>query len=59
MSRVGDDCICSRCSECGSMLEEYSDEEIGLLIINLATFIHREPAMAAPFLPEILTCVSK
>ncbi|XP_055384456.1 protein unc-79 homolog isoform X2 [Condylostylus longicornis] len=58
-SRVGDDCVCLRCSECGSMIEEYSDEEIGLLIIILGTFIHREPSMAAPFLPEILTCVSK
>lgn len=57
--RVGDDCVCERCSECGAMKEEYSDDEIGLLIISLGTFIHREPALAAPFLPEILAIVSK
>ncbi|XP_055852716.1 protein unc-79 homolog isoform X5 [Episyrphus balteatus] len=58
-SRVGDYCVCERCGECGAMLEEYNDEEVGILIIILGTFIHREPAMAAPFLPEILTIVSK
>lgn len=41
------------------MLEEYSDEEIGIMVIILGTFIHREPALAAPFLPEILTIVTK
>ncbi|XP_059622044.1 protein unc-79 homolog [Phlebotomus argentipes] len=57
--RVGDDCVCGRCGECGAVLEEYSDEEIGILIIILGTFIHREPSLAAPFLPEILLVVSK
>ncbi|XP_058979221.1 protein unc-79 homolog isoform X6 [Musca domestica] len=57
--RVGDYTVCDRCSECGALLEEYTDEEIGLLIVILGTFIHREPAMAAPFLPEILTIASK
>lgn len=51
--------ICHRCSECGVEIEEYSDEEIGIMIIILNTFIHREPALAATFLPEILTTVSK
>lgn len=51
--------ICHRCSECGAALEEYNDEEIGIMIIILNTFIHREPALAAAFLPEILTTVSK
>lgn len=41
------------------MLEEYSDEEIGIMVIILGTFIHREPALAAPFLPEILSTVTK
>lgn len=57
--RVGDDCIVERCSDCGAMKEEYSDDELGLLIISLSTFIHREPALAAPFLPEILQIVAK
>lgn len=41
------------------MLEQYSDEEIGIMVIILGTFIHREPALAAPFLPEILATVTK
>ncbi|XP_046804229.1 protein unc-79 homolog isoform X2 [Lucilia cuprina] len=57
--RVGDYTVCERCSECGALIEEYTDEEIGLLIVILGTFIHREPSMAAPFLPEILTITSK
>lgn len=57
--RVGDDCIYDRCSECGTIKEEYSDEELGLCIITLGTFIHREPALAAPLLPEILGIVTK
>lgn len=58
-NRVGDDCVSHRCSECGVLLEEYSDEEIGIMVIALGTFIHREAAIAAPFLPEILTIVTK
>ncbi|XP_011310336.1 protein unc-79 homolog isoform X3 [Fopius arisanus] len=57
--RVGDDCIYDRCSECGTVKEEYSDEELGLCIITLGTFIHREPALAAPLLPDILGIVTK
>lgn len=40
-------------------MEEYNDEEIGIMIIILNTFIHREPVLAAPVLPEILTIVSR
>ncbi|XP_038110168.1 protein unc-79 homolog isoform X5 [Culex quinquefasciatus] len=58
-SRVGDECICERCSECGAIKEEYTDEEMGIMLIILGTFIHREPALAAPFLPEILTIISR
>lgn len=58
-SRVGDDSVCHRCSECGVMFEEYSDEEIGIMVTILGTFIHREPSLAAPFLPEILSTVTK
>lgn len=54
-----EDKICHRCSDCGAEIEEYSDEEIGIMITILNTFIHREPSLAAPFLPEILTIVSK
>ncbi|KAJ8981492.1 hypothetical protein NQ317_007018 [Molorchus minor] len=57
--RTGDDCVNERCSECGTVKEEYSDEEIGLCIVTLGTFIHREPALAAPMLPDILSIVAK
>ncbi|KAK5639447.1 hypothetical protein RI129_011939 [Pyrocoelia pectoralis] len=57
--RSGDECITERCSECGMVKEEYSDEEIGLCIVTLGTFIHREPSLAAPMLPEILNIVAK
>lgn len=57
--RIGDECVNDRCSECGTVKEEYSDEEIGLCIVTLGTFIHREPALAAPLLPDILSIVSK
>lgn len=51
--------ICHRCSECGAVLESYNDEEIGIMIIILNTLIHREPSLAASFLPEILVTVAK
>ncbi|XP_015191031.1 PREDICTED: protein unc-79 homolog isoform X6 [Polistes dominula] len=57
--RIGDDCVYDRCSDCGTVKEEYSDEELGLCIIILGTFIHREPSLAAPLLPEILSVVTK
>lgn len=51
--------IIYRCCECGLIKEEYSDEELGLCIIVLGTFVHREPSLAAPFLPDILNAVTK
>lgn len=53
------DLIFYRCSECGAVREEYSDEELGLCIVVLGTFIHREPALAAPLLPEMLSTIAK
>nr|XP_040575380.1 protein unc-79 homolog [Lepeophtheirus salmonis] len=57
--RVGEDAVVDRCSQCGQIKEEYSDEEIGLCIIILNTFINREPGLAAPLLPEILLTVTR
>lgn len=48
-----------RCSECGIIREEYSDDEMGLCIIVIGTFVHREPALAAPILHEILSVIAK
>ncbi|KAF8766719.1 Protein unc-79 like protein [Argiope bruennichi] len=57
--RIGDDMVIERCTECGAVIEEYSDEEIGLCIVILSTFVHREPAMAAPLLPKMLRIVAR
>lgn len=57
--RVGEDTVCDRCMECGAVREIYTDEEMGLFLIIIGTFIHREPAIAAPYLPDILQIVSK
>ncbi|XP_039288508.1 protein unc-79 homolog isoform X2 [Nilaparvata lugens] len=57
--RIGDDCLIDRCGECGAPKEEYSDEELGLCIVIIGTFIHREPALAAQMLPDILTIIAK
>ncbi|KAJ8708993.1 hypothetical protein PYW07_008819 [Mythimna separata] len=51
--------LCYRCAECGTAVEQYSDEELGLCIIVLATFVHREPAAAAGMLPQLLHNVSR
>ncbi|XP_050313784.1 protein unc-79 homolog isoform X3 [Anthonomus grandis grandis] len=57
--RIGEDCVKERCSECGTVREIYSDEEVGLCIVALGTFIHREPSIAAPLLPDMLSIVAK
>lgn len=57
--RVGDDVACHRCSKCNAPFEEFSEEELGLCIVIISTFVHREPALAATMLPEILRCNSK
>lgn len=48
-----------RCPECNVVLEQYDDETIGLCIIVLATYIHREPSLATPLLLESLIAVSR
>lgn len=54
-----EEAVPERCPECALALEHYSDEELGLCIVLLATFVHRQPALAAPLLPEILRLVAK
>lgn len=57
--RIGDECIQDRCGECGIVLENYTNEELGLCLVALETFIHREPSLAAPMMPEILKIVTR
>ena len=54
--RIGDEVACHRCSKCNAPFEEFSEEELGLCIVIISTFVHREPALAATMLPEILRC---
>lgn len=58
-SKCSEDTMVMRCGDCGSVIESYSDEELGLSIVILSTYIHREPVFAAPLLPEILHTVAR
>lgn len=57
--RIGEDSIVDRCSNCGAITEEYSEDELGHCIIVVGAFINREPSLAAPLLPEILLTVTR
>ena len=60
MSYYHDDgAIHERCLRCNHVLEEFSEEEIGMCIVILRTYVHRESALAAPILPEMLKLVSR
>lgn len=60
MSYYHDDgSIHERCPKCNHVMEEFSEEEIGMCIIILRTYVHRESALAAPILPEMLKLVSR
>jgi len=56
---IRDESIDFRCSKCNAPFEEFSEEELGMCVIILSTFIHREPTLAASILPEILRFNSK
>nr|XP_045612898.1 protein unc-79 homolog isoform X4 [Procambarus clarkii] len=57
--RVGEDCMLYRCMECGEVLEEFSNDDLGLCIIILSTFVYRQPGLAAPLLPRMLKTVAR
>lgn len=40
-------------------MEQYSDEELGLCVIVLATYVRREPGAAAAILPALLQAVAR
>ncbi|XP_052267084.1 protein unc-79 homolog [Dreissena polymorpha] len=48
-----------RCLDCNAVLEEYDDDTIGLCVVVLATYIHREPSLATPMLLESLIAVAR
>lgn len=37
----------------------FASAELGMCIVILGTFIHREPGLAAPILPQILKIAAK
>ncbi|CAL4121124.1 unnamed protein product [Meganyctiphanes norvegica] len=57
--RVGEDCMSYRCMECGETLEEFSNDDLGMCIIILSTFVYRQPGLAAPLLPRMLKTVAR
>ncbi|KAK6182809.1 hypothetical protein SNE40_010404 [Patella caerulea] len=58
-SRSSESIMIEKCTECGVVLELYDDDTVGLCIVVLSTFIHREPGLATPMLLKILQCVSR
>lgn len=51
--------LVDRCPDCNAVLERYDEDTISLGIICMSTFIYREPALAAPLLPDMLKCVAR
>ena len=57
--RVGEDTVVDHCSHCGAITETYSDSELSLALVVLNTFVHRDPQLSAPLLPEIFLVASR
>uniref|UniRef100_A0A1I7VUI5 Protein unc-79-like protein n=1 Tax=Loa loa TaxID=7209 RepID=A0A1I7VUI5_LOALO len=48
-----------RCGYCNELLGNFDEETLSLCMISLETFVHREPAMAAPLLFRIINTVTR
>lgn len=48
-----------RCGYCNELLGNFDEETLSLCMIALETFVHREPAMAAPMLFRIINTVTR
>ena len=57
--RIGEDTVTDRCSECGAIRERYTESELSLALVVINTFVHRDPQLAAPLLPEIFMVTSR
>uniref|UniRef100_A0A914CGD5 Uncoordinated protein 79 n=1 Tax=Acrobeloides nanus TaxID=290746 RepID=A0A914CGD5_9BILA len=53
------ECVRLICGFCNERLETFDEETISLCLISLSTFLHREPAMAAPLLLRIINAVTR
>ncbi|KAH9417943.1 Protein unc-79 [Dermatophagoides pteronyssinus] len=47
------------CNCCDMPIEKFDEHELGLCLVALATFVHRNPTLAAPTLPQILKLTSR
>lgn len=47
------------CVICGSPIEKFNEQELGLCLVSLATFVHRDPNLSASLLPQILRLTSR
>ena len=47
------------CSLCGEPILSMTNEAIGLCVVSLCTFVHREPSVAAQLLPDALQIVAR
>ena len=56
--RIGEDTVTDKCSWCGAITETYNESEISLALVVVNTFVHRDPQLAAPLLPEIFLVTS-
>lgn len=45
--------------ECGEVLEQFTNDDLGMCIIILSTFVYRQPSLAAPLLPRMLKTVAR
>uniref|UniRef100_A0A914UX21 Protein unc-79 homolog n=1 Tax=Plectus sambesii TaxID=2011161 RepID=A0A914UX21_9BILA len=52
--RHQDAALVLRCTQCNQPLENFDEDTLCMSLICLSTFVHREPSMAAPFLPRLL-----
>ena len=59
MNRLNESAMVERCPDCNAVLEQYDDDTIGLCVVVLATYIHREPSLATPMLLKSLIAVSR
>lgn len=51
--------IVPKCEKCGQPIEYYSEECIGYCTIVCGTLVHREPAIAAPLLMDMIETIGR
>ena len=53
------DILSLRCTQCNQPLQFYDEETLNMAMVCLATYIQREPALAAETLPHALQTVAR